>query len=425
MRGRRLARWSVLGLLAAGSVTGVASVGCSSSSADVIRATVPTAEVKQGEFTDRMTLRGEIAPIRSLALTAPPRAGDLRIIKLAPNGSQVKKGDVVIEFDVSTVRRTLEEKRSELNQARAEIDRARAQGSIAEEESLTAHLGANYNVERARLDVESSDVLSRVESEQNKLKLADAEQALDEATVSVESDQATTAADVRTLQQKQKKVEGDVALAEHNLSALTVRAPTDGIVSIQPNYRASSPGSGGARDFRAGDSAWSGATIVTLPDLSEVTMLARLDESDRSRLSEGLSATVQVEALPGVELPGRISQLSTLAKPEITGTWPPPRRFDVTILLDKVDPRLRPGMSATAALIIDRAPNALLIPAEALFRRDGQPTVYVQTSDGFVSRRVQVTRRGQEVVAIAAGLSVGERVALRAPDQSTRSGGSQ
>jgi HlyD family secretion protein len=425
MSGRRSPRWSVPGLLVAGSLTAVASIGCSSSSADVIHATVPTAEVKQGEFTDRMTLRGEIAPIRSLALTAPPRAGDLRIIKLAPNGSLVKKGDVVIEFDVSTVRRTLEEKRSELNQARAEIDKARAQGSIAQEESLTAQLGANYNVERARLDVASSDVLSRVEREQNKLKLADAAQALDEATVGVDSDQATTAADVRTLQQKQKKVEGDVALAEHNLSVLTVRAPTDGIVSIQPNYRASSPGGGGAREFRPGDSAWSGATIVALPDLSEVTMAARLDESDRSRLSEGLSATIRVEALPGLELPGHISRLSALAKPEITGTWPPPRRFDVMVLLDKVDPRLRPGMSATARLIIDRAPNALIIPAEALFQRNGQPTVYVQTSNGFVPRQVRVARRGQEVVAIATGLSVGEHVALRAPDQSTGTGGSQ
>lgn len=425
MSRRRSRRWRMLAVLAAGGVTALASARCSSSSAGVIRATVPTAEVKQGEFADRMTLRGEIAPIRSLALTAPPRAGDLRIIKLAPNGSRVKKGDVVVEFDVSTVRRTLEEKRSELRQAQAEIDRARAQGSIAEEESLTARLGANYNVERARLDIEASEVLSRVEREQNKLKLADAEQALDEAAVSVEADQTTTEADVRALQQKQAKVEGDVSLAEHNLSALTIRAPADGIISIESNYRASSPGSGGAREFRPGDSAWSGATIATLPDLSEVTVLARIDESDRSRLSEGLPATVRVEALPGLELPGRVTRLSTLAKPELTGTWPPPRRFDVTILLENVDPRLRPGMSATARLVIDRAPDALIIPADALFQRDGQPTVYVQTSDGFVPRHVRVARRGQESVAIASGLSAGERVALRAPDQTSGSGGSR
>lgn len=80
-------------------------------------------------------------------------------------------------------------------------------------------------------------------------------------------------------------------------------------------------------------------------------------------------------------------------------------------------------MSATGRIAIDRASNALLIPADALFQRDGRPIVYVQTPDGFVPRQVEVARRGQEVVAIASGLSAGERVALRAPEQTTEGGG--
>lgn len=322
MRSDGVGKGSALGVIAVVAFVALAASRCSSSSAEAIRATLPTEEVTQGEFVEHLTLRGEIQPVRALQLTAPPRAGNLQIVKITPNGSQVKKGDVVVEFDVSTVGRTLAEKRSELKQARAEVDRARAQGSIAEEESLTAQLEANYNVERARLDVEAGEVYSHVDREQNKLRLGDAEQQLTEATVSVESDRSTTAADVRALNQKHTKVDADVQLAARNLAALTLRAPASGIVSIQPNYRASTPGAT-APPFRPGDSAWSGATIATLPDLSEVTMRARVDESDRSRLSEGLSATVRIEALPGIELPARITQVSTLAKPDFTGGWPP------------------------------------------------------------------------------------------------------
>ena len=55
------------------------------------------------------------------------QSGELQIVKLAKNGSLVKAGDIVVEFDASTLRRTMQEKQSELKQAEAEIEQATAQ----------------------------------------------------------------------------------------------------------------------------------------------------------------------------------------------------------------------------------------------------------------------------------------------------------
>ena len=98
---------------------------------------LPTVEVKKGEFVDALEIRGDIRPKKSIVLAAPMQSGELQIVKLAKNGSMVKAGDVVVEFDGSTLRRTMQEKQSELKQAAAEIEQASAQGRITQEQNAT------------------------------------------------------------------------------------------------------------------------------------------------------------------------------------------------------------------------------------------------------------------------------------------------
>jgi multidrug efflux pump subunit AcrA (membrane-fusion protein) len=66
-------------------------------------ADVPTAKVERGSFIDAVQIRGEIKAGRSVTIIAPSDAGELRIVKLVRSGTVVKKGDVLIEFDGSTV----------------------------------------------------------------------------------------------------------------------------------------------------------------------------------------------------------------------------------------------------------------------------------------------------------------------------------
>jgi HlyD family secretion protein len=61
--------------------------------------TVPTYEVKRGEFLDSLQFRGEVKAMKSVTISAPAQAGDLQIIKILPEGTVVKPGDVVVEFD--------------------------------------------------------------------------------------------------------------------------------------------------------------------------------------------------------------------------------------------------------------------------------------------------------------------------------------
>ena len=142
---------------------------------------LPTAEVTRGEFVDALELRGEIRPLRSVVLSSPMQSGELQILKLATNGSKVKAGDVVVQFDGTTLQRTIQEKQSELKQANAEIEQANAQARITNEQNATALMKAKYDIERAKLDINKGETVSRIENEQAKLALGDAEQRLEGA----------------------------------------------------------------------------------------------------------------------------------------------------------------------------------------------------------------------------------------------------
>lgn len=379
---------------------------------------LPTAEVSRGEFVDTLELRGEIRPLKSVVLTSPMQAGELQILRLARNGAPVKAGDVVVEFDGTTLQRTIQEKRSELKQAEAEIEQARAQARITDEQNATALMKARYDIERARLDIDRGDTVSRIENETARLALADAEGRLRELEEKMRADNTAADADLQARLRKREKARFDLARAEDALQRLQVKAPTDGLVNVLPNHRAGNM-MGSAPEFRQGDRAWPGASILELPDLSSVHLLARLDETDRSRLAAGQEAIVRIEAVPGGEFRARINGISMLARPDYNSTWPPPRNFDLNLVLLEVDPRIRPGMTAVARIATGRVPDVVLVPSEAIFQRDGSPVVYTLRGHEFEERRVQIGRRGKEQAVVTAGVEPGERVATRRPPPDT------
>ena len=187
---------------------------------------LPTAEVTRGEFVDTLELRGEIRPLRSVVLSSPMQSGELQILKLATNGTKVKAGDVVVQFDGTTLQRTIQEKQSELKQANAEIEQANAQARITNEQNATALMKAKYDIERAKLDINKGDTVSRLENEQAKLALGDAEQRLEELEEKVRSDGTSAEADLSSKLRKREKALFDLKRAEDGLEKLQLKAPT-------------------------------------------------------------------------------------------------------------------------------------------------------------------------------------------------------
>jgi RND family efflux transporter MFP subunit len=371
---------------------------------------VPTCQVTRGEFLDAEHIRGEVKALKSVTISAPAEAGDLRIVKLVADGTNVKPGDVVVEFDKTKTEQDLAQYRSTLKSAEATIDQARAQARLAEEEDKTAVLKARYDVEAAKLEASKQEIVSKIEGEKAKLSLADAEQKLREAEAKRKSDQALNRATIESAEQTQNKAKYDVERAERALAKMSLRAPSAGTISILQHWAG-----GNMTPYRTGDSAWPGAAIAELPDATTLRISARVDETERGRLALKLPVTVQLNAIPDRQFTGHIESISEIATLDFSGGWPINRNFTLEIVLDQTDSRFKPGTTGQVTVVVDRVSNAISIPAQALFQRSGKTVAYVWSGTQFEEREVEVGRRNAEQVMIAKGLDAGDQVALREP----------
>jgi len=371
---------------------------------------VPTAPVRAGDFAELVRCRGEISSKRSVPLTAPMNVPDLKIVWLAEPGSRVKAGDVVIRFDASGAKRQLEEQKAALRQAKASLDQAVAQARITGEQDKLALANAHYEVERARLEASKQAIVSALQGEASRIDLATAESKLrvQEATVALhkKSDEARIASLGRQLE----KAQADVDLTTRRIEQTSLKAPVDGMLSIDPNY---SQGWMNAQPFKVGDQVWPGAVVGEIPDSATLQMECKVEEVDRGRIAAGNETRIHMDALPERTFHSTLESISALT--QMTFEWPPSRNFKAYALVSAQDAALRPGMNGSMDVVVRHVPNAITVPAKAVFTKDGKPVVYVLGPSGYRMVRVEVLARNPDEVAVS-GLERGASVALAEPE---------
>ena len=369
-----------------------------------------TFQVKREEFLEVLQFRGQVKAMRSVTISAPAEAGDLEVLKIVAGGTHVNPGDVVVEFDKSKKEQELAVNGSVLKSAQAEIEQERAQDVLKEEEDKTALSKARYDVEAAKLEASKQEIVSKIEGSEANLKLADAEQKLSEMQVKLKADQGLDRAAVENKVQASKKAAYDVESAERALASMALKAPSAGTVSLIPVWHA-----GDVSPFKPGENVWPGAPIAELPDASSLRIAGRVDETERGRLALKQTVTVQFDAIPDQQFTGNVEEIGTIASLDFSGSWPFPLNFNLRIALDREDPRLKPGMTAQVTVVVDRVPNAITIPVQAMFQKSGQTVVYVWSGSEFREKVIAIGRTSRDRILVAKGLDPGDRVALKDP----------
>jgi RND family efflux transporter MFP subunit len=371
---------------------------------------IPSFDVKRGEFVDSVQLRGEVKAMRSVTVSAPAEAGELQILKIATSGADVKKGDLIVEFDKSKTEQDTAQDQSALKSAQAAIEQVRAASRLTEEEDITAVTKAQYDVEVAKLDASKQEIVSKIEGAEANLKVASAQQKLHEVEEKLKADRAVIRANIDSKMDASRKAAFDLKRAESALGTMTLLAPSSGLVNLVSVWHA-----GGEAPFKPGERVWAGAPIAELPDVSTLRVAARVDEAERGRLAAHQPATVQLDAIPDRQFTGNLEQIGTIATMDFSAGWPILRNFNLQIALDQKDPRVKPGMTAQITVVVDRIPDAITIPVQASFQKSGQTVAYVVEGSKFREQPIEVSRRSRDRILVSRGLRAGDRVALQDP----------
>jgi multidrug efflux pump subunit AcrA (membrane-fusion protein) len=375
---------------------------------------VAVSRVRRADFVISVRTRGDIKSARSTILKAPQVPG-LRIVHLADNGRPVHKGDVVVEFDAVQQEQNVISRTTAVRAADGDIVQTKATQKMDDEADAMSKMSSEYDLERAKLDASKAEVLSVIDGEKNRIQVGVSEGSLQQVKASINAHTVGHEADLSRLGQRKDKAVKDLNLATSYLSMMQLRAPTDGIVNILPNFRSQGTFGQALPPFKEGDNVWTGAEIAEMPDLSDLYINLNLEEVDRGKLQLGQTVKVRVDAIPDKEFQAQIDYISPIASLIYKGGSTPEKTFPARASIKLLDDRLRPGMSASAEIIIERQPGMLLIPVRSSFEKDGKPAVYVQIGKDFVVRPIQVGKRNDEDIIVTGGLREGEIVTLESP----------
>lgn len=235
-----------------------------------------------------------------------------------------------------------------------------------------------------------------------------------------------------------------VDAAESTIEALTVKAPFAGVVTLgtasggggsagldgllgqlpgggqQLPSLPSGGGSGsGATPVATGVPVSAGDPIVTVTDVSELTLAADIDETDVLLVRKGTKATVELDAVPGAGYAARVTGVGVTPKEGTTGGVSYPVRL--TLGAGTYDdgtraPTPKPGMSAVARLTVRESPSAVSVPASAIVSSGRESVIWVAGGTGAERRVVKLGAQGDAVVEVLSGVSLGERVVVRGAD---------
>ena len=374
---------------------------------------VPTARVERRDFVRTIRARGEVKSQRNTPITAP-QAPSLQIVRLARDGKLIKKGDVVVEFDSAALEERYAEKLTDVRRVDSEIIQAQAKHSIADEANAMLVMRSEYDLERAKLEASKQEILSEIEGLKNRISVKVSEGDLAKAQTTVEATDLSQQADVVQLGEKKNKAVRDLDRTKSYLGNMILRAPVDGIMQVRPNPRAQGSSSRSRPPFQEGDTAWAGAEIAEIPDLSSMMVEFRVEEIDRGLAHTGQPVRIRADAVAGAVFEGTIEWLSPIAT-LIFRRFPPEKNFPAHVSISKMDDRLRPGMSVSVEVIVERREDVLIIPAKASFQVDGQPTVFVRTGTGFRAQPIEVLARNATEIVVSDVIDEDEVIALEDP----------
>lgn len=385
-------------------------IGCAACHGEVERPVggepVRTARVARGDIVDRQILTGELRAASAVVMTVPRTdSWQLAIRWLADDGTTVKAGDKVVEFDNSAFTAQLEEKHLALLEAEMTLRGAQDLSAIETTSKLTELRQHRIALEKAtvRADV-PGDLLTGREAQERQLEKKRAEIAVEKAEHALAAQRDEAALDLRIKQIELDKARRAIETAEKTIAELVLVAPRTGMIVVEDH-----PWLG--RKIHLGDTVMPGMAVASLPDMDEAMRVhAELSDVDDGRVAVGMSGTCTLDAYPRDPITCTVKELTPVARSK--GETSLRRAFAIELDLGKTDgARMRPGMSVKVELHPRALTGLVVVPRGAVVAsQTGAPPRVRMVAGGL--REVRLGACDAQVCVVESGVTEGEGVVV-------------
>lgn len=303
--------------------------------------------VMEGTFTTTVEAKGQLKPI-SASVVSPSVDGTVAQINVQA-GQSVNEGDVLMTI-----------KNDALDNAVSEAQRA---------------------VAAAQEDLNNAKAT---------LAAAQAAPATDGDGSTGPSDASTNANAVSTAQRNLASAQATLEQATAKAAERTVKAPSSGSI-VELNAKVGATVTGGMV-MGEGDTS-GGKQCMQIADLTKMKVTVQVGEKDIAKIAVGQNANVTYPAFPDIVSQGTVTAIASVANSDAANGGGGSVTFNVDILIEAPDSRLKPGMTAEVSVVTEQLDDVVMVPTMALMTEDGEHYyVNVATDDeGKETRRVKVT----------------------------------
>lgn len=364
-----------------------------------------TVEVQRRDVRHVLRVHGTVEADNAVAVVVPRILGQnvnaLVVTRLVPNGTRVKTGDLIVEFDRQTQLDLALEKKAEFRDLDEQVHRTSAEQAEARAKDDTALKAAENALALARLEVDKNPLLPRIEAEKNLLLRESAEAEFTQLQRTYALKVAAARAEIRTLEVRRDRARRAWEHAEGNAERLSVHAPIDGLVVLRSIWKGGRMG-----EPQEGEEVRTGLGLLDVVAEGAMRVRVKLNQADLVGLAVGLPADITLDAYPDRTYRGRLERLSPVATPGMSDKV---RSLLAQFAVEGRDATLTPDLSAAVDVQLGAWPRALAVPRTALVWKDGKPGVI----RGGQWREVTLAALTPDDAVIEAGLSAGDRVENR------------
>jgi RND family efflux transporter MFP subunit len=408
-----------------------------------------TETVISGPFDHIVLEQGEIESSRNTEVLCEVKSrsySGVPILWVIDEGARVKAGEKLVELDSAAIEAELREAKLSVTAATANVTSAEAlveQAKIAREEYLEGVFKteesaiqseiaiAEQELRKAQLALESSErllakgLVKKLQLDADKFALINAKTKVESAEarlrvlqnltkkkmlVQFDSDIEAAEAQLSAYQSNLAEEEQELADTETQLANCVIEAPVDGIVVHANRYS----GRGGSAEFvvEPGAAVRERQAIVRLPDPTQMQIKCKINESRITLIKDGMPVKISVDAIPGMQLKGRVKKVNRYAEPS---SFFSSSIKEYAVFIEILDPpdNIRTGMTAGVQVFVEQLADAKQIPIQGLYEHGGEMYTLVQRGpQSFETKQVEIGATNDTMATIEAGLEEGDEVVL-------------
>jgi multidrug efflux pump subunit AcrA (membrane-fusion protein) len=319
-------------------------------------------------------------------------------------GDRVKKDDVIVRLDQEDLKARVAKAKADLDLADANLALIRAgsrKEEIQEAQEKIEQARSTLDLDKKILDREKSLLAKGYTTQET------ADKAEKEYEVSLSQYKATQES-IQLVKEKYTKEEIDAAVAkvdqakaslkdaEVQLSYGTIKAPISGTIASVTTQQGETV-----------TASLNAPTFITIIDLNRLEVDTYVDETDIGKVKVGQEATFTVASFPDKDFKGKVMAIYPKAIIQDNVVY-----YITIISADNPEGSLKPEMTATVNISLQKRENVLTVPNGAIRREGGKKVVFVLKNDQPIQREVKTGWKDSSYTEILSGLNEGERVAI-------------